>query len=140
MKAHEATRLGAHLATLVQGQQMAEAEALLAPVLAGRTPFAMLDRIGAALGVGPLERVNPFLEHLAAQRTEGGWVIIASALRRQLDGDLAGALWRCHSFIVAANVWYATDILGERVPGPALLSAFQPALDLLGPWRQDANR
>jgi hypothetical protein len=36
-------------------------------------------------------------------------------------------------------VWYATDILGERVPGPALVSNFEAALPLLAPWRQDAN-
>ena len=70
----------------------------------------------------------------------GGWVVIAGALGRQLDRDLAGALNRCREFIIAANVWYATDILGERVPGPALVTGFEPALTLLSPWRADPNR
>ena len=39
----------------------------------------------------------------------GGWVVIASALEKQLERDLAGALARCRSFIVAADVWYAAD-------------------------------
>ncbi len=140
MKAQEATQLGVRLAKLVQDRQMAAAEALLAPVLAERTPFALLDRIGVALGAAPAEAVNPFLENLAVQRNEGGWPVIGSALRCQLDGDWSGAFSRCRRFIVDADIWYATDILGERVCGPALLSAFQPALDQLAPWRGDANR
>ncbi|MBN1954043.1 MAG: LysM peptidoglycan-binding domain-containing protein [Anaerolineae bacterium] len=48
--------------------------------LARRTRFAMLDHIGRAVGKGPLEAVNSFLERIAANRTEGGWVVISSAL------------------------------------------------------------
>jgi 3-methyladenine DNA glycosylase AlkD len=129
---------------------------LLAPVLAGRTPFRLLDLIGEAVGTGTLEeacpelalsevegrsrRVNVFLDRAAADRTEGGWVVIGSALGQQLDRDPAGAFARCRDYIIAADVWYATDILGERVPGPALVTDFQPSLDLLAPWREGANR
>lgn len=139
MKAREADELGKRIAALVQARQPAEAYGLLAPVLAGRTPFPILGRIGQAVGAGPLEPVNAFLEHMAAERTEGGWVVIGGALGRQLDRDLKGALDRSRAF-VAADVWYATDILGERVPGPALVADFNPALALLAPWRQDPNR
>jgi 3-methyladenine DNA glycosylase AlkD len=117
-------------------------------VLAERTPFRLLDRIGEAVGAGSLEttcpeydrRANAFLDRIAADRTEGGWVVIASALGTQLDRDPTSAFARCREYIIAADVWYATDILGERVPGPALVADFQPALDLLAPWRGDANR
>ena len=37
-------------------------------------------------------------------------------------------------------MWYGTDILGERVPGPALVANLTPTLALLAPWREDANR
>jgi len=100
----------------------------------------LLGRIGEAIGAGLLEAVNVFLEHVAADKTEGGWVVIASALGAQLDRDPAGAFARCREYIIAADVWYATDILGERVPGPALVADLQPALDLLAPWREDDNR
>jgi 3-methyladenine DNA glycosylase AlkD len=113
---------------------------LLMPVLAERTKFLMLDRIGKAVGAGQLPSTNAFLEQIAAQRTMGGWVVIASALGAQMERDLEGALSRCHSFVVQANVWHGADILGERVPGPALRAAFQPTLELLSPWREDANR
>ncbi len=140
MKAREARALGKRLVPFVQAGQMPEAYALLAPVLAERTPFPILECIGEALGGGSAEAVNTFLEHIAAAKTEGGWVVIGSALRRQLGHDLADPFARCRNFIVVADVWYATDILGERVPGPALVTDFQPALSLLTPWREDTNR
>ena len=140
MKAHEADELGKQIAILVQANQPVRAYALLAPILAERTPFCMLDRIGAMVGAGPLEEVNPFLERIASARTEGGWVVIAKALGEQLNRDNSGAFTRCHNFIITAVLWYATDILGERVPGPALVRDFLPTLTLLTPWREDANR
>lgn len=140
MNTREALDLGDRLAVLVQAGRAEEAESLLAPVLAAPTPFRLLDRIGQAVGAGPLALVDPFLDRIAAGRTMGGWVVIAAALGRQLDRDPAGALARCREFVVAADVWYATDILGERVPGPALVAHFEPTLTLLSPWRPDPNR
>ncbi len=140
MKTKEARELGKRIAALVQAGRMTQAYVLLAPVLAERTPFDMLRRIGEPIGAGPLEGTNVFLERIAADKTEGGWVVIASALGGQLDRDPVGAFARCREYIIAADVWYAADILGERVPGPALVADFQPALDLLAPWREDANR
>jgi 3-methyladenine DNA glycosylase AlkD len=140
MNARDADDLGKQIAVLVQAGQPEEAYSLLSPVLAERTPFPLLGRIGEPVGAGPLKGANAFLERIAADKTEGGWVVIGSALGQQLDRDPAGAFARCRDFIIAADVWYATDILGERVPGPALVADFQPALDLLNPWREDANR
>ncbi len=140
MNAREADELGARVAALVRGDQPAAAYALLAPILAERTPFRLLDRVGGVVGAGDLAPVNALLERIAAGRTEGGWVIVASALGQQLGRDLGGAFARCRAHVVAADVWYATDILGDRVPGPALVSHFEPALALLAPWREDTNR
>jgi hypothetical protein len=101
---------------------------LLAPVLAERTPFRLLDRIGAAVAVGPIPATNTFLNCIAAEGTEGGWVVIASALRGQLARNPDGALARCRAYVFAAGVCYATDILGEQVPGPALNQDFEATL------------
>jgi 3-methyladenine DNA glycosylase AlkD len=92
------------------------------------------------VGTEPSQQVNGFLDTIAAEKTEGGWVVIGSALAQQLERDLAGALARCRPFAIAADIWYGADILGERVPGPALLSHFEDTLPLLSPWRHDANR
>lgn len=140
MNSPQADELGQCIAKLVQGKQPQKAYALLAPVLAERTPFRLLDRLGKLIGAAPIPPVSLFLNQIAAEKTMGGWVVIASALSQQLDRDLAGAFARCHSFIIAGDVWYATDILGERVPGPALLLDFPCTLDALDPWREDENR
>jgi hypothetical protein len=140
MKTKEARELGERITALVQAGQPDKAYALLAPVLAKRTPFRLLDRISEAVGAGPLGATNAFLERIAADKTEGGWVVIGSALGQQLDRDSVDVFARCREYIIAADVWYAADILGERVPGPALVADFQPALDLLAPWREAASR
>ena len=135
MKTKEARELGAQIAPLVQTGQVGQAYALLSPVLAERTPFRLLEHIGTAVGIAPIKVVNPFLERIAVAGTEGGWVDIGSALREHLDRDLADAHARCRSFIILADMWYATDILGERVPGPALTTAFDWS-KAVSPWRQ----
>jgi 3-methyladenine DNA glycosylase AlkD len=140
MKAREADELGGRIAELVHSGHTTKAYTLLAPVLAERTPFRLLGRVGEAIGTGPLSAVNAFLKKIAEARTEGGWVVIGSALSQQLGCDFAGALDRCRTFVIAADVWYATDILGERVPGPAMLADMCQALNLLAPWRVDTNR
>lgn len=140
MNAKQADVLGVQVAALAQAGRPDQAYALLSPVLAERTPFRLLDRIGQAVGAGRLPQAKVLLERIAADGTEGGWVVIGSALRQQLDRDLGGTLARCRAFTIAGSVWYATDILGERVPGPALISSFEPALAQLSPWREDADR
>lgn len=139
MKTGEARELGRQIAAQVAEGRTEAGYGLLAPVLAQRTPFRLLGIVGAAVGAGPLAPVNAFLERIAAEGTEGGWVVIGCALGQQLDRDLVGALARCRHYIVAGDVWYAADILGERVPGPALVVDLEPALAHLAPWREDAN-
>jgi hypothetical protein len=139
MNTREARALGDRLARQVEGGGLAGAHELLAPVLAQRTPFALLRKIGAPLGAGPLAPGRAFAEQVAAGRTEGGWVIVQSILERHLDRDLAGSLDRCRAFIVQADVWYAADILAEGVAGQALVRYFDPALAELAPWRDAAD-
>lgn len=140
MNTQEAREAGKRIAALVQAEQTGAAHDLLTPILASRTPFRLLDCIGQAVGAGSFLAVNAFLEQVAADRTEGGWVVIASALAQQLECDFSDVFARCRRLVIAADVWYATDIFGERVPGPALRTHFRPTLDLLDGWRDDPNR
>lgn len=139
LNTQQARELGQSLFELVEGGQVDQAYSLLASVLAEKTLFRLLDIIGEQVGAGSLERVNPFLDHIAAQNTMGGWVVIASALAQQLTRDLPGALKRCLNYVLIADLWYATDIFGERVPGLALITDFDHALVTLSPWRADEN-
>ena len=140
MNIQQARDLGHSIRTLIETNQAGPAYELLAPILHERTPFRLLDSVGGALGAGPVAGVDLFLDEVAANRTMGGWVVIGSALGQQLDGDLPGAIRHCHELVVAADAWFATDILAERVPGPALVDRFSRAQASIKPWRADANR
>lgn len=140
MKAKEAHQIGNEIAALVQEGQLETGYARLAPVLAERTPFPMLERIGAPTGKLSSEIGRGFAARIVADQTEGGWVVIGSILRKQIARDLHGAFAACKSHIVAADIWYGADILGERVPGPALVNDFDNALAQLAPWREVENR
>lgn len=139
MKIQEARALGDQITRMVTARQFEKADDLLSPVLAERTPFRMLDAIGAHIH-GESAVVCAFLEHISRQRTMGGWVVIASALRQQITEDLPNTFEQCCNFVDSADVWYATDIFGERLPGPALVEFFEPSVALLASWRESPNR
>ncbi len=140
MKAKAAAALGAELAGLIAGGRMDQAKAALKPVLSQRVRFPLLGRIGAAVGKVESDEVNTFLDWVAASQSEGGWVIIGCALGERLGQGLGAVFQRCRRYICQAGTWYSADILGERVPGPALLESFHPALQLLTGWRSDEVR
>ena len=71
-------------------------------------------------------------------------LVIINALIVAMLGAIVGPVphaivWLTILLLIAADIWYGTDILGERVPGPALVADFQPSLELLAPWREDSN-
>ena len=136
----EADVFGIKLAALVKDGWSAQAVAALDPILSGKVPFRLLDRIGAKVGEGPLRKTNASLEEIARGKTMGAWPLIGSALAAQLETDFEGALARCRKFILFADVWYAADTLAERVPGAALVMDFNRALTVLKPWRTDPDR
>ena len=141
MNSAQADRLSGDIALALSNGQVESAYVLLVPVLAERTPFHFLDRI--ALGFGGsigLSQLDPYLERIAAEQTEGGWVVIASALQVHYPNDPARVFQLSRGYIISGDVWYAADIIAERVPGPALVSDFERALNLLEPWRSDSHR
>ncbi len=140
MNLQDARELGDRITVQLENGQMEKAVELLSPILAERTPFRLLDAIGTHICSEPREAISAYLNQIAAERTMGGWVVIASALRQQLPSDLPGTFERCCTYVESADSWYATDIFGERVPGPALVDQFAPALGLLESWRKIPNR
>ena len=139
MNTKEADSLGETIHTLLEDGEIEPAYRRLVPVLAQPVHFVYLDRIGKKIGAAIFERVNVLLDLVASAKTEGGWVIIGSALGQHLELHRSDVFQRCYGFILAGDIWYTTDILGERVPGPSLLDDFTASLDLLSPWRFDRN-
>lgn len=140
MNSREADALGGRLADMLATGDIAGAHSMLRPLLEQRTPFRILDRIASAAGPGQWPETVAFLDRIAADGREGGWVIVGASLSQQYASQPARAISECRRYTIAANTWYGADILGERVPGPALVEDFVPALDLVTPWRADANR
>jgi len=139
MKRQEARQLGMKIHDFIEAGLVREAYALLEPVLSQRTPFPLLDLIGETLARDTPSGLDAFLDHVASHKTEGGWVVIASALGTRIDYALEDAFERSQKFILLADVWYATDIFGERVPGRALVVHFDEAWLLLSQWRDHPN-
>lgn len=67
-------------------------------------------------------------------------MVIGGALKTQLERDLSGVFDKAQEYLIKADVWYGADILGERVPGPGLVSFFDQSIALLKPWREHENR
>jgi hypothetical protein len=141
MNSIEARKVGEELGRLLCEGDITHAVQVLDPILATKTPFHMLDRIASTIwhetGHAYLDSLDTFSNLLRDGRSMGGWVIIAGILNSLTGEDLAGALHRTKAMIISADVWYATDILGERVPGPSLVEKFEQTLRLLSPWRMD---
>jgi 3-methyladenine DNA glycosylase AlkD len=140
MDSKQADALGNKIAEHAAAGRAKKAYSLLAPVLAARTPFRLLDRIGAQIGKAPLAKADPLLAEIARHGTLGGWPLIGAILAAHVDSNLTGSLRRCRACIIAADVWHATDSLGERVLGPALLLDSPASLRILSSWRADENR
>ncbi len=139
MNAKEADRLGRRIRTLIDSDRGEEALTFLAPVLEVKTPFRLLDRIGRESGKADSGRVCEFTSLVARTRTMGAWPFCGSALKKHLDREMAKVLELCRDYIIHGDVWYATDTLAERLPGPALVLDPAQALNLLSKWCGDTS-
>ncbi|MBN1265896.1 MAG: DNA alkylation repair protein [Anaerolineales bacterium] len=139
MNTKQAREIGSECARKLESGEIDQVLAILAPVLAQPAPFRLLDLIGGEIGSFGLAGINLLLSKIAALREEGCWVVIASALRANLDRDLSGALILCQRYIIEADVWYGADSMAERVSGEALVRDFNQTLAVLKAWRRSRN-
>jgi len=135
---------------------VAGALARLRPMVAGRTPFTLLDLAGRVVaeaaainpaaftalldGLAATDEIGACPDTLPQMRCIGAWPLIGSALAAAyLPHALPRAFAETRRYILQADVWHATDALGERVLGPALRADFDAALSLLADWRAEAS-
>ena len=140
MKSYEADEVAGAVSGYLAAGDAAGAFDELKPVLEQGTPFRLLDRIAAAVDQPPWSETSNLLNLIAADGSEGGWVLIGGFLRQAYVRRPSTVMSECRRTIIIADRWYGADILGERVPGPALVDDFAQALDSLAPWRGDGNR
>lgn len=139
MNTAQAAALGKQIAAHIAHDDTQHALYELEPTLTTKTPFSLLDRIGAQIGAGELDKTNTFLDELVCVNALGVWAILGSALTSQLSRDFGGALDRTRKQIVRGDVWYACDVLGERVLGCAWVSEFEKTKEEIRDWRLDSN-
>ena len=139
MDMRQAVQIGKQIARELDKDDQIAALSHLSPILAARTRFPYLQRIGETLSKRAAEQALPFLELIARQGSEGSWVVIGGCLKSHLQVNLIEAHQYCRRYIIMADIWYGADILGERVPGPGLLTAFDKTLLILEKWRSDSN-
>ena len=137
--AKEARRFGDEIAEEINRGNITSAYKIISAYLNDRNPFRLLDLVGGALTNCPRSDLDSFLDMIAEASSQGGWVVIASALHSLSGTNARDILTKCREYIIQADVWYACDIFGERVPGPALLPNFDQTLNLLSSWRSDSN-
>ena len=112
-------------------------------VVSAHTPFRQLDLCGQI--IAQAARTNPvafsaFLDGLALTREIGAWPLVGSALAAAFTADdLPHAYAEARRFILLANVWHATDAIGERVLGEGLRTGFDVALEQLRSWREEES-
>jgi hypothetical protein len=137
--ASEARAFGKSVSEALSCRGAFSALELVNEILSERTPFRLLDLVGAELNSAARNEVDELLQAIAGRRSEGGWVVIASALRERLPLGVNEPLEAARRFIIQADIWYGCDSIAERVPGQALVDHFQPSLDCLADWRSDPD-
>ena len=137
--AKEARSIGHEIAEEINKGNVSSAYKIIFAYLNDRNPFRLLDLVGEALTNSSRSHLYLFLDMIAAAGSEGGWVVIASTLHSITGANARDIINKCRKYIIQADIWYACDTFGERVPGPALLSDFDQTLNLLSSWRCDTN-
>ena len=137
--AAHARSFGTTLAGQLNAGEISGAFKTALPYLNDRNPFRLLDLVGEQIAACQADYLFSFLNQIADTRLEGVWVIIASALFHASNISVATALEKSRKYIKEADIWYAADIFGERVPGPFLVRDVDQTLAILDDWRFDPN-
>jgi len=137
--AKEARGFGNEIALEINKGDSPNAYKIIFPYLNDRNPFRLLDLVGTTLANCSPSDVYSFLDVIAETGSEGGWVVVASALHALQRAETSEIFYRSREYIKQADISYACDIFGERVCGPALLSDFDQTKNFLSTWRSDSN-
>jgi 3-methyladenine DNA glycosylase AlkD len=119
-----------------------DAVALLKPFISQRLHFPLFDYAGEIIGEGLRARPARFftlLDKIEATKAMGGYVVIGSSLVQLIESDLDEVMQQSRKHIINGDVWYVTDIIGERVWGRALELRFNEVLKILSRFLKDEH-
>ncbi|HMQ59777.1 MAG TPA: DNA alkylation repair protein [Flavilitoribacter sp.] len=110
-------------------------------VLSQKIKFPLLEWLTLEwLKVLPGERQVEMAERIVGVKAIGSYVMAGVILRERLPHDFAGAMSKARDFIISGDEWYVCDIIGERVPGYALLTMPKMALPELNRMARHSNK
>lgn len=78
----------------------------------------------------PNKQLYKFLDKIIALDEIGSYVIAGKLLQLNLKCDLSGSHKKANEYILQGNVWYACDIISERVLGIMLLEHPEETIEI----------
>lgn len=80
-----------------------------------------------------------FCDYIEDLQTEGGNVVLGKFLLLRLPTDFEGSIQKTVGYLNRADIWYISDLIGERVFGGALLIDFEKSWKLYQPLLKDSS-
>lgn len=94
-------------------------------ILSHKVKFPILEYVAVTLQKTMNgDEIDDFFERLAAAKRESSYPIIGKLLQNQLEKDITNTFNKAIDQIIRGDVWYACDIISERVFGEGLLRDF----------------
>lgn len=112
-------------------------------VLDVKCPFSKLDLLGKKIGQAGSNQPQKFFQafdEIIDYQVMGGFVIVGQALISFLEDNFDEVMVKSREYIIKGNVWYVTDIIGERSIGQALVDYFDKTLPWLEKFLAEENR
>jgi len=78
-------------------------------------------------------------DKIESLKTEGGNVLIGILLQKRLDDHLQESMIKAAQYLANADIWYVSDIIGERVFGWGLLHHFSETYPILHEFRNHSS-
>lgn len=80
-----------------------------------------------------------FCDYIEDLQTEGGNVVLGKFLLLRLPLEFEGSIQKTVEYLNRADIWYISDLIGERVLGGALLLDFEKSWALFQPLLKDSS-
>jgi 3-methyladenine DNA glycosylase AlkD len=115
----------------------------LKPILDSKCPFAKLDYLGSCLGKAgknDTQKFYPLFDEIINYGAMGGFVVVGRSLTCFLETDFNKVMEKSREYIIAGDVWYVCDVIGERSLGQALIDQFDTSLTWLRRFLEDENK